>query len=48
MKSRKLFPFEDNDAPPRLCEQRRRRAAGRAAADDRDVVDVDLVHWEAA
>src|SRR6266480_7303347 len=44
MKSRKLLPFEDHNAPAGLCEQRRRRAASRAAADDRDVVDVDLVH----
>src|SRR5438477_448369 len=41
MKSRKLFPLEENDAPSRFGEQRRCGAAGRAAANDRNVVDVD-------
>src|SRR5438128_12419168 len=42
VKTRELFPLKDNDAPPRAREQRSRRASGRTAADDRDIVHVDL------
>src|SRR4030095_15999170 len=43
MEARKLFPLENNHAPTSLGEQRRGRAAGRPATNDRDVVDVDLI-----
>ena len=44
VKSWKLLALEYNHAPPGFREQRRRRASRRPTANDRDVVDVDLVH----
>src|SRR6266481_3238273 len=44
VKSRKLFPLEDDHAPAGFRQQRRRGASGGSAADNRNVIDVVLVH----
>jgi len=47
VKAREFFALNNDHAPPGAREQRRGGAAGRSATDDRDVVDVDLVHANA-
>src|SRR5215471_374995 len=44
VEARKLFTLENNHAPTGLGEQRRSRAAGRTAANDRDVVEISVFH----
>jgi hypothetical protein len=40
--ARKLFPLEDNHAPARFRKQRRRGTAGRAAANNCNVVEISI------
>src|SRR6266404_2388095 len=46
VKPRELFALEYDHAAAGFGEQCRSRAAGGPATDDRDVVDVDLVHGD--
>src|SRR6267142_5256928 len=42
MKTRKFFPLQDDDAAPGFSQQRCRRAPGRTATDNGNVIHIDL------